>query len=127
MQCQNGTALMEFDKAVITYKNGRELTVVNDPTVTLNEADFKAFFDKETSQMAAEILGEWGVIAIPVTWKAPRGYWGVTHDKQIANFYHSLAAGVQPDITADEAIKTQELICAIYQSGKEGRTILLNQ
>ena len=121
--CENGTALMEFDRAVISYKNGREVTVVNDPSATLNEADFKAFFNRDSAQVAAQTLKEWGVVMIPVTWKAPKAYWGVTHNKQIENFYASLEAGVQPDITAEVAIKTQELICAIYQSAKEQRTI----
>jgi predicted dehydrogenase len=64
---------------------------------------------------------------MPITWKTPRPYWGVTHIKQIKNYYESLAAGVKPDITADEAFKTQELICAIYQSGKTHQPVLLNQ
>ncbi len=123
--CEHGTALLEFDKAIITYKNGRELTVVNDPTVTLNEADFQAFFNESTGQAAMRTLNEWGVLLIPVTWKAPRGYWGVSHKQQIDNFYASLEAGVQPDIKGEEAIKSLEMILAIYQSSREGRTIRL--
>jgi predicted dehydrogenase len=123
--CEHGTALLEFDKAIITYKNGRELTVVNDPTVTLNEADFQAFFNESTGQAAMRTLNEWGVLLIPVTWKAPRGYWGVSHKQQIDNFYASLEAGVQPDITGEEAIKSLEMILAIYQSSREGSTIRL--
>ena len=123
--CENGTALMEFDRAVITYKNGKELTVVNDPTTTLNEANFKAFFNQDSAQIAAQTLKEWGVVRIPITWKAPKAYWGVTHNKQIENFYASLDKDIQPDITAEVTIKTQELICAIYQSAKEGRNIEL--
>jgi UDP-N-acetyl-2-amino-2-deoxyglucuronate dehydrogenase len=121
--CENGTALMEFDRAVITYKNGQELTVVNDPNETVNEEEYKGFFNEESSQVAMRTLKEWGVIMLPVTWKAPKSYWGVTHIKQIENFYTSLEAGVQPDITAEVAIKTHELIMAIYQSSREKRTI----
>ena len=122
-QCENGTALLEFDRAVITYKNGQELTVVNDPTETFDEAEYKGFFNEESSQVAMRTLKEWGVIMLPVTWKAPRSYWGVTHIKQIQNYYSSLAEGRQPDITGDVAIKTHELIMAIYRSAKEKRTI----
>lgn len=121
--CENGTALLEFDRAVITYRNGQELTVVNDPAETVDEAEYKAFFNEESSQVALRTLKEWGVIMLPVTWKAPRSYWGVTHIKQIQNFYTSLAEGVPPDITGEEALKTQRLIMAIYQSAKEQRTI----
>lgn len=48
-----------------------------------------------------------------------KGYWGVSHIKQISNYYNSLAKGAKPDITGYEAIKTQEMICAIYDSGKQ--------
>jgi len=116
--CENGTALMEFDRAVITYQTGKEVTVINDPTATLNEADYQEFFNESSSQRAMKTLTEWGVVGIPPTWKTPRAYWGVTHIKQIKNYYDSLAAGVQPDVTAEEALKTSELIYAIYDSGK---------
>jgi len=121
--CEHGTALMEFDRAVVSYQNGKEVTVINDPNDTLSEADFQAFFNQDSSQMAMQLLKAWGVVGVPVTWKAPKGYWGVTHDKQIKNFYASLEAGVQPDITAEVAIETQAMICAIYQSSKEQRLI----
>jgi UDP-N-acetyl-2-amino-2-deoxyglucuronate dehydrogenase len=125
IQCEKGTALMEFDRAVITYRNGQELTVVNDPSETINEAEYKGFFNEESSQIAMRTLKEWGVIMLPVTWKAPKSYWGVTHIKQIENFYASLAAGRQPDMTAEVALKTQEMIMAIYQSAKEQRPVQL--
>ena len=125
-QCENGTALMEFDRAVITYANGKEVTVVNDPTDTLSDEDYANFYNEETSQIAQRTLKEWGVVMLPITWKAPRAYWGVTHNKQINNFYASLDAGVQPDITAQEAIKSQAMIMAIYESGKEGHTVKLS-
>ena len=122
-QCEQGTAFMEFDKAVISYYNGRELTVVNDPSDTINENDYKNFFNEETSQSAMRILNEWGIVMVPATWKSPKSYWGVSHIKQIENFYSSLADGKQPEITAQVAIKTHELIMAIYQSARENRLI----
>jgi predicted dehydrogenase len=124
--CENGNALMEFDRAVITYHTGKEVTVVNNPTDTLNEADYQEFFNQSSTQMAIKTLTEWGVVGLPPTWKTPRAYWGVTHIKQIQNFYASLEAGVQPDITAAEALKTSELIYAIYDSGKTNKEIRLH-
>ncbi|MFW5998977.1 MAG: Gfo/Idh/MocA family protein [Halanaerobiaceae bacterium] len=52
-----------------------------------------------------------------------KSYWGVSHIKQINNYYESLEKGVQPDITGDIAIKTQAMICAIYESGKKNEKI----
>lgn len=57
--------------------------------------------------------------------KGGKSYWGVSHLKQIDNFYDALMNGKQPDITGEEALKTQEMICAIYESGKEKRRIVL--
>lgn len=46
-------------------------------------------------------------------------YWGVSHIKQINLFYEALSKGIEPEINGEEAIKTQEMICGIYKSGKE--------
>lgn len=51
-------------------------------------------------------------------------YWGVSHVKQIENFYGTLQKNTQPDITGEEALETQKMICAIYDSGKLGKRIL---
>jgi UDP-N-acetyl-2-amino-2-deoxyglucuronate dehydrogenase len=56
---------------------------------------------------------------------AVKQYWGVSHIKQITNFYQALAQGVEPDITGRDAVKTQELVCAIYQSGKQRTRVVL--
>ncbi|MGI6715705.1 MAG: Gfo/Idh/MocA family protein [Eubacteriales bacterium] len=56
-----------------------------------------------------------------------KSYWGVNHVKQIKNYYHCLETGEKPFIPIEEAYKTQEMVCAIYQSGKEGRKVYLNQ
>ncbi|WP_129723413.1 Gfo/Idh/MocA family protein [Xylanivirga thermophila] len=52
-----------------------------------------------------------------------KSYWGTSHVKQIQKFYDALENGVKPEIDGEEALKTQEMICGIYQSGKEGRKI----
>ena len=52
-------------------------------------------------------------------------YWGVSHIKQITNFYQALAQGIEPEITGKDAVKTQALVCAIYESGKKKQKIYL--
>lgn len=52
-----------------------------------------------------------------------KSYWGVSHVKQISNYYESLLKGEQPEITGEEAYKTQKMICAIYKGGKSGERI----
>ncbi|MEG2003482.1 MAG: Gfo/Idh/MocA family oxidoreductase [Clostridia bacterium] len=54
-----------------------------------------------------------------------KSYWGVNHVKQIQNYYHCLETGEKPFIPVESAYKTMEMICAIYQSGKEKRKIYI--
>jgi len=54
-----------------------------------------------------------------------KSYWGVSHIKQITDFYQSLEQGREPEVTAKDAIKTQELVCAIYESGRTRRKVFL--
>ena len=56
-------------------------------------------------------------------YKGGKSYWGVSHGKQIRNYYESLAKGIEPEITGEKAIKTQEMVCAIYESGKEDKVV----
>jgi predicted dehydrogenase len=123
--CENGIALIEFDRAHITYFNGTEVKVFNNPNDTLDEKEYQAFFKQESSQVAMETLKKWGVKGVPITWQAPRPYWGVTHIKQIRNYYESLSAGVHPDVDVEEAFKTQEMIMSIYESSRTGKVINL--
>ena len=53
-------------------------------------------------------------------------YWGTSHVKQIQQFYEALEAGERPEIDGHSALKTQEMICAIYESGKTNRTVVVN-
>lgn len=52
-----------------------------------------------------------------------KGYWGVSHIKQIQAFYESLSKGEQPFINGAEAMKTMKMICSIYESGKKKKRV----
>jgi len=54
-------------------------------------------------------------------------YWGASHAKQIDQFYEALASGEIPDIDGRAAIKTQEMVCAIYESGKTGERVYIDK
>jgi predicted dehydrogenase len=48
----------------------------------------------------------------------------VSHVKQINNYYDVLQGKVDAlDIPAEEALKTQQMINAVYQSGKEKQRV----
>lgn len=95
LHCENGVAKMVGDKATLVYNNGQ---VVSQDVVPGETMDY----------------GE-GV----------KAYWGVSHAKQIKEFYEALAENKTPFIDGRDAYKTQEMICAIYQSGKEKKRVHL--
>jgi predicted dehydrogenase len=53
-----------------------------------------------------------------------KSYWGVGHRWQIKAFYESLNKGEAPEIDGREGIKTQRIICGIYESAKTGKRVL---
>lgn len=121
--CEKGIASLGMNDATITYTDGTENLVVNNPMDGYDEAEFIAFFKKTPFEMAMKILKQWGIVGSPITWKGSHGFFGLSHIKQINNFYESLAAGVRPDIDAEEAIKSQAMMWGIYESAKTQTTI----
>ncbi len=54
-----------------------------------------------------------------------KDYWGFRHALEIADFYNAVRTGTQPAITGCEALKIQNLICAIYESGRNDKIVEL--
>ncbi|MBE0701398.1 MAG: Gfo/Idh/MocA family oxidoreductase [Acholeplasmataceae bacterium] len=52
-----------------------------------------------------------------------KSYWGVSHVKQIHDFYESIKQNKKPAIDGYDAIITQKVVNAIYQSGKTGEKV----
>lgn len=95
VHCVKGIAKMVAEKATIKYNDGTEISRDKDPNEVVD-------------------YGE-GV----------KIYWGVSHMKQIRDYYEALQNGKVPYIDGKEALKTQEMIAGIYQSGKENKRIYL--
>lgn len=93
LHCEKGVVKMIGDRASIKFYDGRELIAENNPNETFDYGN--------------------GV----------KGYWGISHVKQIKNFYECLENGLTPDVSGEEAYKTQKMICDIYESGKTGKRI----
>lgn len=89
LHCEHGIAKMIADKAHIKLYDGREFIADNNPQETFH-------YDS-----------------------GAKGYWGVSHVKQINNFYNSVRDHTAPDITGEEALKTQKMIAAVYESGRK--------
>lgn len=95
LHCEKGIATMVGDRAHVKLRDGREFIADNNLEDTFSYGD------------------------------GTKGYWGISHTKQIKNYYASISAGLTPDITGEEAIKTQKMICSIYESGRKKERIKL--
>lgn len=93
IDCEKGLVKLVSDKATIRFNDGKEISADRDPRMQMD-------------------YGE-GV----------KSYWGVSHLKQIKDFYEALSNGKSPAIDGKEARKTQQMISAIYQSGKERKRV----
>lgn len=93
LHCENGIAKIVGDNGTVTLNDGRTFYAENDPNETFSYA------------------------------KGVKSYWGVNHVKQINNYYDTLQGKAELDIPLDEPLKTQKMVNAIYQSGKEKRRI----
>ena len=86
--------LCEQGKAVLSYENA---------TITLNGG---------TVMTAEQDMSD------SLQYEGGKDYWGFQHSKQIRQFYASVSGDEQLEISGEEALKIQKLICAIYESGK---------
>lgn len=89
LHCENGIAKLTASRAHIILNNSEEFIADNDPRDKFDYGN------------------------------GAKGYWGNSHKKQIRNYYEALEKGVSPEITGEDAIITQKIVCAIYESGKK--------
>ena len=55
-----------------------------------------------------------------IYYEGGKDYWGFQHIRQIADFYKAVEADREPQISGEEALKIQKLICDIYEQGRKG-------
>lgn len=85
--------LCENGKAVLNYTDA--LITFNDGTTLKNEKQHNGIY-----------------------YEGGKEYWGVHHVRQIADFYDAVEQDRQPQISGEEALKIQRLICDIYEKGR---------
>lgn len=91
--------LCEKGKAVLTYDDAK-IEFNNGETLTVSK------------YVEEDIVYEGG-----------KDYWGFQHIKQIRQFYDSIQGKAKLDISGEEALKIQQIVCAIYESSKKGKEI----
>lgn len=58
-----------------------------------------------------------------VEYGSMKNYWGVSHIKQINDYYSSLVNGTDMFVNYNDAFATHKVMCAILKSGRENKTI----
>lgn len=54
-----------------------------------------------------------------VSYTGGKDYWGTQHAVQINNFYNAVLGKEELEISAEDALKTQKIICEIYKQNKK--------
>jgi predicted dehydrogenase len=95
IDCEKARVNIVKDSAEIVYRNGR----------------------KECAAPEADEYIDYG--------DGIRDYWGYCHYNQIKDYYDAIKSGRKPAITGEDALKTQELVDAIYESSRAKRRVYL--
>ena len=136
--CNRGHSIMEVDdtgEGFIRYENGATLSfwamnnyACDDPI------EIRLFCENGKAVMSydeASIYFNDGTVLSTaqqpdgIYYEGGKEYWGFRHIREISDFYQSVEKGIEPQISGREALKIQKLICAIYESGRSGKTVTL--
>ncbi|MDD4003079.1 MAG: Gfo/Idh/MocA family oxidoreductase [Clostridia bacterium] len=107
--CMNNYAFDEPIEIRLFCENGR---------VVMSYDDAEIFYNDGTKESAATDIPQ-------LEYEDCKDYWGFQHIRQIEDFYNSVLLDIKPQISGEDALKTQRIITAIYKSGKMGKEILL--
>ena len=97
----NNYAINEPIEIRLCCENGRVKLSYDDAVITYNDKTV------ETSKNQPQKI---------ITYKDGKEYWGYQHAVQIDRFYKSLAGELPLEISGEDALKTQRIICDIYKN-----------
>ena len=126
-----GHSIMEVDdtgEGFIRYKNGATLSFWAMNNYGCDEPiEIRLFCENGKVVMSydeAQITFNDGEVLTTNTqndgiyYEGGKDYWGFQHIRQIADFYEAVESNRQPQISGEEALKIQKLICEIYEKGR---------
>lgn len=109
--CMNNYGCDEPIEIRLLYEKGKAVLTYDDACIS---------YDDGTNETVVEQGSD-------IVYEGGKDYWGFQHIKQISQFYNAVL-GLEPlEISGREALKIQKLICAVYESGKSGRPVYLNE
>ena len=114
-------------EGLIKYKNGALLSFFAMNNYFINEPiEIRLYCENGTAKLSyneAEISYNDGSSECDtnkpqkiVTYKGGKEYWGLQHAVQIDRFYKALAGEIPLEISGEEALKIQKIICSIYEN-----------
>lgn len=128
--CNRGHSIMEVDdtgEGYIRYKNGATLSFWAMNNYGCDEPiEIRLLCENGKVVMSyddVQITFSDGTILSTCTqndgiyYEGGKEYWGFQHIREIADFYEAVEHDRQPQISGEEALKIQKLICEIYKKG----------
>lgn len=92
----------------LVCENGKAVLSYTDATITLNDGT---------------VINDSQDMTDSLEYKNGKDYWGFQHVKQIRQFYNSVKGEEKLEISAEEALKIQKIICAVYESSRSGKPV----
>ncbi len=94
----------------LVCENGKAIVSYNDAKITLNDGTILT--SKQDNTLKAKYSDQ-------------KEYWGFQHFNQINDFYLSILENRKPEINCTDAYETQKIVCAIYESAKSQKEVIL--
>lgn len=125
-------------EGVIEFENG---VLANFHAINYYSKDSQISLEFDCQNGTATLLGDTATVKLNdgteivskpaedecVNYGKVKNYWGMCHLKQITDFYHHLETGEAMYIPVESAFETQDVVFAIYESGREHKTVYLNK
>lgn len=93
-------------------ENGKAVLSYDEAIITLNDGTVIRRDQSTVDQMEYE---------------NSKKYWGSQHVTQIRQFYNSVLGKETLEISGEEALKIQKIVCAVYESSRQGKPVLFEQ
>lgn len=109
--CMNNYAVDEPIEIRLCCEKGKAVLSYDEAVINYNDG---------TTERAEQQIGN-------VVYEGCKDYWGFRHIRQIEQFYNAVLGKETLEISGEEALKIQRLVCAMYESGKSGRPVDLRR
>lgn len=107
----NNHHINEPVSVIVNCEKGKAVLSKNNAVITFNDGN------TITASNSADDYIEYGNV---------KNYWGVSHKKQIDDFYNNILTGEKLHIDCHDAFNTHKVMCAILESGRSNKAIKID-